>query len=89
MLDAGICRSIDQITVEWHHHSFDSRYLGGSSPPINAVSTLLHACGLNMFAIKDDVRTRIRTDPLARPRPRPRSRACHGQVAGERGHCAG
>lgn len=40
---------IDQVTLEWHHYPFDPRYGEGSSPPINVLVTLLHACGLHLF----------------------------------------
>ena len=53
MLDNG-CPPVDQITTEWHHHSFDSRYMLGSSPPINAINTLLDACGLKQFYLHKD-----------------------------------
>lgn len=53
MLDVtGGCPSfINQLTLEWHHFGWDVRYGEGSSPPINALVTLLHACGLHMFHI--------------------------------------
>lgn len=37
---------IKQITLEWHHFSFDPRYGEGASPPINTIATLLNSCGL-------------------------------------------
>lgn len=51
MLDShGGCPDfIQQLTLEWHHYWFDPRYGQGSSPPLNAIVTLLHACGLRQF----------------------------------------
>lgn len=40
---------IEQLTLEWHHFSFDTRYGEGSSPAINALTTMLEACGLKQF----------------------------------------
>mmetsp|Transcript_13715 Transcript_13715/g.16155 ORF Transcript_13715/g.16155 Transcript_13715/m.16155 type:complete len:400 (+) Transcript_13715:84-1283(+) len=40
---------IKQITLEWHHFSWDSRYGEGASPSMNAIATLLHTCGLKNF----------------------------------------
>uniref|UniRef100_A0A7S2WQJ2 Methyltransferase FkbM domain-containing protein n=1 Tax=Eucampia antarctica TaxID=49252 RepID=A0A7S2WQJ2_9STRA len=40
---------IKQISMEWHHFSWDSRYGEGASPSINAIVTLLHTCGLKNF----------------------------------------
>ena len=37
---------IKQMTLEWHHYSFDPRYGEGASPPINTIATLLNSCGL-------------------------------------------
>merc|ERR1712228_868922 len=52
IFDTQGCPSyIDQLTIEWHHHSTDSRYGAGSAPSINVLATLLHACGLDMFWI--------------------------------------
>jgi len=39
------CLPIDQISLEWHHFSLDSRYGQGSSPEINTLVTLMHRCG--------------------------------------------
>lgn len=48
LLDSsGGCPSfINQVTLEWHHFSWDARYGEGSAPSINAIATLLHTCGL-------------------------------------------
>jgi len=40
---------INQITLEWHHFSWDMRYGEGSNPSMNAISTLLHTCGLKVI----------------------------------------
>lgn len=40
---------IKQISLEWHHFSWDSKYGEGASPSINAIVTLLHTCGLKSF----------------------------------------
>ena len=40
---------ISQITLEWHHFSWDMRYGEGSNPSMNAISTLLHTCGLKLI----------------------------------------
>jgi len=51
MLDTqGGCPDyINQLTLEWHHMSWDERYGEGSSPNINTISTLLHSCRLQLF----------------------------------------
>jgi len=49
MLDHYGCPPIDQITLEWHHFTFDQRYGAGSSPSINAISTVLRSCGFKQF----------------------------------------
>lgn len=46
---AGCPDFINQITLEWHHYDFDSRYGEGSNPSMNAIATLLHSCGLKNF----------------------------------------
>ena len=46
----GGCPSfIQQVSLEWHHFGWDTRYGEGSSPSINTIVTLLHACGLKTF----------------------------------------
>lgn len=40
---------VEQLTLEWHHMWWDPRFGEGSSPPINAIATLLHASGLKLF----------------------------------------
>ena len=39
-LDASALRGVDQLTLEWHHYGDDLRYGAGSSPSINALSTV-------------------------------------------------
>lgn len=46
---AGCPDFIKQISLEWHHYSWDARYGEGASPSINAIATLLHTCGLKNF----------------------------------------
>ena len=46
---AGCPDFIKQISLEWHHFSWDARYGEGASPSINAIATLLHTCGLKNF----------------------------------------
>lgn len=48
-LTAGCPDFIKQISLEWHHYSWDARYGEGASPSINAIATLLHTCGLKNF----------------------------------------
>ena len=45
----GCPHYVNQLTLEWHHMPWDARYGEGSSPSINALATLMHACGLKMF----------------------------------------
>lgn len=49
LLDHYGCPPCDQITMEWHHFTFDQRYGAGSSPSINAISTVLRSCGFRQF----------------------------------------
>merc|ERR1712070_1320622 len=49
MFDTYGCPPTDQITLEWHHFTFDPRYGAGSSPAINAINTMLHKCGFRQF----------------------------------------
>ena len=49
MLDTYGCPPCDQLTLEWHHFTFDQRYGSGSSPSINAISTVLRSCGFKQF----------------------------------------
>jgi len=45
----GCPEFVEQLAIEWHHMPWDPRYGEGSSPSINAIATLLHTCGLQMF----------------------------------------
>ena len=47
MFDRMGCPPVDQITVEFHHFDFDSRY--GMIPQVMAVTNLLRACGWKTF----------------------------------------
>jgi FkbM family methyltransferase len=48
-------RNVSQLSVEWHHYDFDSRYGGGSVSSINAIVALLQEQGLHQFYIHDDI----------------------------------
>ncbi|KAG5183432.1 methyltransferase domain-containing protein [Tribonema minus] len=48
-LDSLGCLPAKQVTLEWHHYAFDPRYGGGSSPSVNTIVNIMHACGLKMF----------------------------------------
>mmetsp|Transcript_1018 Transcript_1018/g.1200 ORF Transcript_1018/g.1200 Transcript_1018/m.1200 type:complete len:441 (+) Transcript_1018:60-1382(+) len=50
----GCPQFIRQMTLEWHHYSFDWRYGEGSSAGINVIATLLHTCGLKNFWTYDE-----------------------------------
>jgi FkbM family methyltransferase len=47
LLDQTGCPPIDQLTLEWHHFELDMRY--GTSPHVNALSSMFHECGLHQF----------------------------------------
>ena len=47
MLDTMGCPPIDQITIEFHHFTFESRY--GAMPEIAVVTNLLRACGWKIY----------------------------------------
>ena len=49
LLDTMGCPPVNQLTMEWHHFTFDARYGAGSSPSINAISTVLRSCGFKQF----------------------------------------
>lgn len=49
MFDVLGCPPCNQFTVEWHHFPLDPRYGAGSSPPLNALVTLMHKCGFRQF----------------------------------------
>jgi len=47
--DGDRCTRIDQLTAEWHHYDFDSRYGGGASPVIAVFDEMLSKrCGLEL-----------------------------------------
>jgi len=52
-IDSGDCAKIDQLTLEWHHYTFDNRYGGASSPHINAIVAMLRRCGLHQYYVHD------------------------------------
>lgn len=54
-LEHGNLEMVDQLTVEWHHYDFDSRYGGGSTPAINAIVALLNKIGFQQFYIHDNI----------------------------------
>ena len=51
-LDDFDCPPVDQMSIEWHHFSFDMRYGGGSSPEINAIAMYLHdRCNVKQYQV--------------------------------------
>jgi FkbM family methyltransferase len=48
-VDTSALLGVDQLTLEWHHYGYDGRYGMGSSPSINALSTVMSAFGLELF----------------------------------------
>ena len=42
----GSCLPVEQISSELPFHTFDNRYLGGSSPEINGIAAVLRECGM-------------------------------------------
>ena len=56
MIDDLSCRKVDQLTLEWHHYSYDSRYGVTSNPQINVfVALLKDRCGLEQFWVHDSL----------------------------------
>ena len=52
LITSGACRTIDQLTLEWHHFGWDLRYGHGSDPHLNVLHRLLlEECGLHQFAL--------------------------------------
>ena len=50
MIDDLSCRQVDQLTMEWHHYDYDSRYGVTSNPQRNLIVALLaERCGLEQF----------------------------------------
>lgn len=51
-LDDFDCPPVEQMSIEWHHYNFDSRYGGGASPEMNAIATYLHdRCNVKQYQI--------------------------------------
>lgn len=48
-IDTGAMHAVQQLALEWHHFPFDQRYGAGSSPPLNALTTVLSALGLQCW----------------------------------------
>eukprot|EP00462_Mataza_sp_D1_P021677 CAMPEP_0175132808 /NCGR_PEP_ID=MMETSP0087-20121206/7276_1 /TAXON_ID=136419 /ORGANISM="Unknown Unknown, Strain D1" /LENGTH=406 /DNA_ID=CAMNT_0016415195 /DNA_START=72 /DNA_END=1292 /DNA_ORIENTATION=+ len=48
-IDKFGCPPVTQMSIEWHHYTFDQRYGGGSSPEQNAVIAPLDLCGMRMW----------------------------------------
>ena len=54
-IDAYDCPPVAQMSIEWHHYSFDPRYGGGSSREMNAIVTYLHdRCNVQTYQGEDD-----------------------------------
>merc|ERR1712086_1195964 len=54
-LDDFDCPPVEQMSIEWHHYNFDSRYGGGASPEVNAIATYLHdRCNVKQYQITMD-----------------------------------
>ncbi|KAG7347743.1 FkbM family methyltransferase [Nitzschia inconspicua] len=52
MIDDLSCRNVDQLTLEWHHYDYDSRYGVTSNPQINVLVALLKdRCGLEQYSV--------------------------------------
>jgi FkbM family methyltransferase len=50
MIDDLSCRNVDQLTLEWHHYDYDTRYGVTSNPQINMLVALLdERCGLQQY----------------------------------------
>jgi len=47
------CLPVEQIAMEFHHHSLDPRYGGGSSPNVNGIALQMQACGHDLFFVRD------------------------------------
>jgi FkbM family methyltransferase len=54
IIESGVCKEIDQLTLEWHHYDFDLRYGAASIPMLNVIVKLLQEeCGLHQHWIHD------------------------------------
>lgn len=50
MIDDLSCRQVDQLTLEWHHYDYDTRYGVTSNPQLNVMVALLKdRCGLEQY----------------------------------------
>lgn len=50
LISSGACKHIDQLSLEWHHFDFDSRYGHGAAPHLNVMVKLLkEECGLHQY----------------------------------------
>jgi hypothetical protein len=45
VFDTMGCPPVNVIAAEFHHHTIDPRYGGGSAPVIGNIATMLEACG--------------------------------------------
>ena len=55
LIDTKTCQKIGQLTLEWHHFTYDARYGASSIPHLNVFTRLLQdECGLSQFWLHDD-----------------------------------
>lgn len=52
-VDTGAMHAVEQLALEWHHYPFDPIYGAGSSPPLNALVSVLAAMGLRCWHVHD------------------------------------
>jgi len=51
-IDDFDCPPIRQMSIEWHHYSFDMRYGGGAAPEINTIAAYLYErCNIKQYQI--------------------------------------
>ncbi len=50
-LDSMGCPPVDQMSIEYHHYTFDNRYGGVSTPEVNTLTTMLYSCGIKGYQI--------------------------------------
>ena len=50
-VDTGALHAVEQLALEWHHYPFDPLYGAASSPPINALVSVLAAQGLHCWFV--------------------------------------
>ena len=54
-IDAYDCPPVSQMSIEWHHHSFDPWYESSSSCDMNAIVTYLHdRCNVKIYQAEED-----------------------------------